>query len=136
MSISPRKSLKIGWETRPSVSVSQNRNRAEVLEEILEYFDCGTIRPDPSDSTVKWETRNLGEIRSKVLPHFDLYPLRSSKHRDVMAFKAVCDLVAAKAHLRVDGLVQIVDLAAGMNPSGTRRYDPETIKRCISEVKA
>jgi hypothetical protein len=71
VSISPRPGLRVGWEVRPSVSVSQNGDRCEVIELVSEYFGCGAIRPDKSDKTVKWETRRLGDITGRVLPHFN-----------------------------------------------------------------
>ena len=59
VSISPRAKLAVGWEVRPSLSVSQNGDRAEVLQLIRAHFGCGSIRPDRSDKTLKWETRRL-----------------------------------------------------------------------------
>ena len=38
VSIAPRATLKVGWEVRPSFSVSQNRDRAEVLHALQAYF--------------------------------------------------------------------------------------------------
>ena len=66
VSISPRAKLLVGWEVRPSFSVSQNGDRAEVLHAIQAYFGCGSIRPDRSDKTVKWETRRLEDIVERV----------------------------------------------------------------------
>ena len=43
VSISPRPTLRVGWEVRPSLSVSQNGDRNEVLLDIQEYFGCGPI---------------------------------------------------------------------------------------------
>ena len=43
VSIAPRATLKVGWEVRPSVSVSQNEDRSQVLHLIMDYFECGTI---------------------------------------------------------------------------------------------
>src|SRR5579864_2891306 len=51
ISISPRATLAVGWEVRPSFSVSQNGDRAEVLYALQAYFGCGSIRPDRSDKT-------------------------------------------------------------------------------------
>ena len=62
ISISPRATLAVGWEVRPSFSVSQNGDRAEVLHALQTYFGCGSIRPGRSDSTLKWETRSLDEL--------------------------------------------------------------------------
>ena len=136
VSFSPREKLRVGWETRPSVSVSQNRDRSEVISEIAEYFRCGTIRPDPSDHTVKWETRSLTDIRSRVLPHFDMYPLRSSKQRDVEIFREICSRMADRQHIMVEGLRSIVELASRMNPSGSRRYDQQMMMNSLCKVKA
>src|SRR4051812_15371323 len=62
VSIAPRATLAVGWEVRPSFSVSQNRERAEVLYALQGHFGCGSIRPDRSDKTLKWETRKLDEL--------------------------------------------------------------------------
>ena len=127
VSISPRAKLLAGWEVRPSFSVSQNGDRAEVLHALHEHFGCGSIRPDRSDKTLKWETRRLEDILEQVIPHFERYPLLSGKRLDFERFAAVCRLQAAGAHRTKDGLVRIVELTRGMNPSGRRRYDPEAI---------
>src|ERR687884_247360 len=125
VSISPRRKLRAGWEVRPSFSVSQNGDRAEVLHAIQAYFGCGSIRPDRSDQTLKWETRRLEDLLEHVIPHFDRSPLLSGKRYDFDRFASVCRLMAAGAHLRRDGLCEIVELARGMNPSGRRRYAAE-----------
>jgi hypothetical protein len=127
VSISPRAKLAVGWEVRPSLSVSQNGDRAEVLHAIQAYFGCGSIRPDRSDRTLKWETRRLEDLLGRVIPHFERYPLLSGKKCDFERFAAVCRLMAAGAHRSSDGLIRIVELARAMNPSGKRRYDAEAI---------
>jgi hypothetical protein len=127
VSISPRAKLRAGWEVRPSLSVSQNGDRAEVLHAIQAYFGCGSIRPDRSDRTLKWETRRLEDLLERVIPHFERYPLLSGKRRDFDSFAAVCRLMAAGGHRSRDGLIRIVELVRAMNPSGKRRYDAEAL---------
>jgi hypothetical protein len=127
VSISPRAKLLAGWEVRPGFSVSQNGDRAEVLYALQAYFGCGSIRPDRSDKTLKWETRRLEDILDRVIPHFESYPLLSGKQLDFERFAAVCRLMATGAHRTREGLVEIVELARMMNPSGKRRYDAESV---------
>jgi hypothetical protein len=127
VSISPRATLAVGWEVRPSFSVSQNGDRAEVLYALQAYFGCGSIRPDRSDRTLKWETRRLGDLVGRVIPHFIRYPLLSAKRLDFERFAVICWSMTAGAHRRVDGLYHIVKIAAEMNPSGRRRYDASAI---------
>ncbi len=126
VSISPRAKLAVGWEVRPSLSVSQNGDRAEVLQLIHDHFGCGSIRPDRSDRTLKWETRRLEDILVRVIPHFERYPLLSGKRLDFECFASVCRS-ATGGHRTPAGLVDIVELAARMNPSGKRRYSAEEI---------
>jgi hypothetical protein len=127
VSISPRAKLAVGWEVRPSFSVSQNGDRAEVLHALQVYFGCGSIRPDRSDKTLKWETRRLEDLLERVVPHFERYPLLSGKRLDFERFAAVCRLMADGAHRSRGGLVEIVEIARAMNSGGKRRYDAEAI---------
>ena len=117
----------MGWEVRPSFSVSQNAERAEVLHALQAYFGCGSIRPDRSDRTLKWETRKLGDLVERVVPHFIRYPLLSAKQLDFERFAFVCRLMADGEHRSRAGLVKIVSIVRGMNPSGRRRYDADEL---------
>jgi hypothetical protein len=127
VSISPREKLRAGWEVRPSFSVSQNGDRAEVLHVLQSYFRCGSFRPDRSDRTLKWETRRLDDLVERIVPHFIDYPLLSAKQLDFERFAFVCRLMADGEHRRREGLIKIVAATRGMNPSGKRRYDTEAI---------
>jgi hypothetical protein len=102
--------------------VSQNADRAELLYMIQEKWECGFIRPDRSDKTLKLEIRNVSELVAKVLPHFKAYPLISSKQADFERFARICELAHSGRHLEQEGLEEIVQLAMEMNPSGKRKY--------------
>ena len=117
-----------GWEIRPSFSVSQNSDRAEVLEILKRTFGCGSIRPDRSDKTLKYEIRSVSDLVERVLPHFDEYPLLSGKRRDYDLFAEICRRMYVGDHHHPEGLKQIVDLALAMNPSGIRKYSRDEIK--------
>ena len=127
VSFQPSKRHRFGWEVRPSFSVSQNADRAELLYVIQERWGCGFIRPDRSDKTVKFEVRNVGDLVEKVLPHFKAYPLMSSKRTDFERFARICELVSDDRHLELEGFEEIVRLALEMNPSGKRKYSGSEI---------
>jgi len=136
VSLSPRPTLLVGWEVRPSLSVSQNGDRAEVLMLLQQYFGCGMIRPDRSDRTLKWEIRSLLPILDRILPHFRRHPLLSGKQKDFELFAAICEAMARGEHRTVCGLIEIVRHAGQMNPSGKRRYLPVQILQSLAEMKA
>lgn len=122
ISFSLRSKLRIGIEVRPSFSVSQNKDRSEVLRLFQETLDCGTIRPDRSDQTFKFETRNLETLIEKVIPFFKRFPLKSSKNKDFELFSEVCLMMNKGKHLNKTGLKKIIRLATQMNTSGKRKY--------------
>src|SRR5437867_46433 len=86
ISFSKRSKMKTGWEVKPSFSVSQNEDRAQVLRIIQQYFGCGSLRRDYSDKTLKFETRNLRNLTEKIIPHFHKFPLLSGKQKDFQIF--------------------------------------------------
>jgi len=98
-----------------------------VLELMLSYFECGTLRPDRSDDTIKFEVRAIANLVGKVVPHFEAYPLISAKRRDFDGFAAVCRLIVAGSHLSPSGLREIVSLATVMNASGRRKFTADQI---------
>lgn len=109
--------LRVGWEVRPSMSVSQNGDRSEVLLAIQRYFGCGTLRPDRSDRTLKWEVRSLPLLLSVVIPHFRQYPIQSGKRRDFELFADICEANGSRGAPHCQW--------AGRDRSTSRRDEPE-----------
>ena len=127
VSFSKRNKLKVGWETKPSFSVSQNADRAEVLYLIQKTFQCGFIRRDYSDKTLKYEVRSNADLIQKVIPHFEKFSLLSSKQKDFELFAQICKLVSKNVHTNIFGLKQITNLAFKMNVGGKRKYSQKDI---------
>jgi hypothetical protein len=126
---------RFGWDIRPSFSVSQNADRAEVLEIFKSTFGCGSIRPDRSDKTLKYEVRSIGELISEVLPHFEQYPLFSSKQKDFERFAAIVRSMHRGEHLSSAGFARIVELAEELNSSGKKRYARSEIVPISEQMK-
>jgi predicted Ser/Thr protein kinase len=116
------KNIKVGLEVKPSFAIGQNFDRRQVLDLMEEYFECGFMRRDYADKTLKYEVRSLERLLSKVIPHFYSFPLKSSKQKDFLLFAEICRLMKNQKHLEVKGFRKIVELAYKMNGSGKRKY--------------
>ena len=127
VSFSPRSKFKTKLEVRPSFSVSQNSDRSEVLKLFQQTLDCGTIRPDRSDKTFKFEVRSLQDIIDKVIPFFEKYPLKSSKLKDFDKFSEICQLMTDSKSKQKSTLEEIICLATQMNSSGKRKYNTQKL---------
>jgi hypothetical protein len=120
------------WETRPSFSVSQNADRAQLLHILQKRWRCGSIRPDRSDKTLKFEVRNLKDLVETVVPHFLRYPLLSSKRADFVLFNEICQRMNRGEHRTREGLRTIVEAAMRMNSSGKRKYSSDKILESLA----
>lgn len=119
---------KLGWEIRPSFSVSQNNDRSEVIKICKEYFGCGSIRRDRSDKTVKFETRSVKDLVEKIIPHFKKCPLISGKRKDFKIFSGICEKIYKQEHLTHKGFNEIVSMSSKINLSGKKRIPRKNIK--------
>ena len=135
VSFSKREKLRIGWEVKSSFAVGQNYDRREVLDLMMEYFNCGFMRRDYADKTLKYEIRSLRELLEKVIPHFKKFPLKSSKQKDFLLFAEICERMKQKEHLAVKGFRKIVRLAYQMNGSGKRKHSQaDVLKSCQMKI--
>jgi hypothetical protein len=131
VSFQPSRRHRFGWEVRPSFSVSQNADRAQLLYVLQNQWECGFIRPDRSDKTLKFEVRTIRDLVEKVLPHFRMCPLLSTKQQDVERFAEICEAIHRGHHLTREGFRLIVESAMGMNPSGKRKYSAAEILNSV-----
>jgi|SRR3989338_8523644 len=131
ISFSKRETFLVGFETKPSFSVSQNEDRAQILFLMQKFFCCGFIRRDYSDKTLKYEVRSLNDLIYKIISHFEKYPLLSEKQIDFQFFKQVCLLMQRNLHRDKVGLRKIMNLAFQMNPSGKRKYTKAKMQKAL-----
>ena len=94
---------------------------------LQQRWGCGSIRPDRSDSTLKFEVRNLKELAGAVIPHFQRYPLVSAKQADFDLFNEICQRMRRGEHRTPNGFRRIVEAAMRMNSSGKRKYSSREI---------
>jgi len=123
VSFSPKRSFKTGWEVRPSFSLSQDKKSRDILFKLKEFFGCGEIRPSKRDNTYKYEVRSLDNLIEKIIPHFEKYPLQTSKRKDYIIFKKVVFLMREKKHLSVEGIKEIAHILQKAPQTGKRIYD-------------
>lgn len=131
ISFNRRAKLKTGIEVRPSFCVAQNKHSLQVLKDIHTYFGCGAIRFSKKDQMYKYEVRSVNDLQTRIIPHFQKYPLRTSKANDFQIFVRVCQLIASSHHLNPQYLEQIITDSYLMNRSGLRRITKEDLLKIL-----
>jgi len=117
-----REKLKLKIEVRPSFSISQNKRNLSILKEVKDFFKCGSIRFSKKDQTYKYETRSISDLNRKIIPHFEKFPLKTTKARDFKKFSEICALIFTMKHRNKEHLENIIEKAYAMNESGKRKY--------------
>jgi len=133
VAIYSRQKNKIGWEVRPSFSLSQNKRDKALLYMLKDFFACGTIRPNRKDNTLKYEVRDLNGLKDKIIPHFDSYRLMGKKKKDYLTFRQVVCLMLEESHLNKSGLKKIVDLTTTMAKHPYRQESLAKIQALLKE---
>lgn len=125
ISFRKRPDYKLPWKVSLCLNVSQ-KDRS-LLELFQGWLECGTIRYK-SDDVWFLEVNNLKAIREIVIPFFDRFAfLSAKKKRDFAIFKRMAQLMAEGAHLKKEGIVELLKLRRKMNDGGKRKYDDQAI---------
>ncbi len=120
------------WAIIPEFHISQHKDRASVLYEIQQYFNCGAIRENhagrQNDVTQVFVVRNRNDLVQKIIPFFRSYPLRSQKKQDFEIFAEIVEAMNNRYHHSNEGFQLLVAKAFQMNSGGKYR------KRKMEEI--
>ena len=128
VSFQPSRRHRLGWEVRPSFSVSQNADRAELLARDsgkmgLRLHPTGSIR---QDSEVRSSKRS-GIWSKRCFLISGRTRWRRPSRPTVERFERICQLVHEGRHQIKEGLRRDRRVAMEMNPSGKRKYSGSEI---------
>ena len=112
-----RKSPKslLGLQIEVNFTINLHVRDLDLLKLIQTYFEgvgrIGKERNGCCDFTIG----SLDQIITKVIPHFDKYPLKTNKYSDYLLFKEVVMMMQRREHLTAKGLQKIVNIRASLN---------------------
>lgn len=99
--------------------MTQHSRDKELLGSFVKFFGCGIVGKDSRDSKEAsyFVVQKFRDITEKIIPFFDEYPVLGVKSKDYEDFKRCANYMELKAHLTLDGLNAILELAQNMNRS-------------------
>lgn len=96
--------------------VSQRDHSVSMLNNLAQFFNCGTVSIENRASrSMRFVVNNKNDIETKIIPHFTKYPLVTSKKFNFDSFKKAFDIFNNGGHLTPEGVSQIIALQEGMN---------------------
>jgi hypothetical protein len=107
---------KNGYKFTVAYKVTQKNHSGGILYDLQRYFECGNINLDNrGEDALKFNVTKLDDIISKVIAHFDKYPLLTSKNLDYQDFRRVAYMMRDGLHLNEGGMAEILAIKENMN---------------------
>lgn len=132
VSFRKREDSKIPWKISLCFNVSQKD--PVILSQFKKHLKCGTIRERKHGGVWYYEVNNFNAIQTNVIPFFNRFGfLSAKKKRDFSKFKQIAKLIEQKDHLRMEGIVKILEIRKEMNDGGKRKYSDEEILRILRD---
>jgi len=113
-----------GWHIQPSFQVSQHEDHVDVLEHLVRFFGCGTVRRKTKTNPVMvYTVHSTIQLLERVIPVFEQHPLRV-KRDDFERFSFIVKAVRERRHHSPDVFREVVLRAYSMNANGKQRKRP------------
>jgi len=105
-----------GYQVILTFSITQHVRDELLLSKLIDYLNCGRIeKVSTRPIEVRFVIYKFSDIRDKIIPFFQNYPLHGIKSKDFRDFCEIAKLMENKSHLTLDGLKKIKSLKSGMN---------------------
>ena len=122
VSVQRNQTCRLGFQLVPEFHVSQNGDRAQVLELIRERLGCGYIKPNSKrDRALVYVVRERRALLETVIPFFERVPLLSTKRADFEKFARIVREMAQGHHRTLAGFGELLEVALSMNGGGRFR---------------
>jgi len=115
-----RRGYKTGFQVFHEFAVTQGEKSKYVLYALKDFFGVGNVyvnrRYDNHKEYVyRYVVRKRQDLLNVIIPFFEKYELRTSKHNDFEKFAQSIQLLVKGEHLSHEGLIKIAEIASTMN---------------------
>ncbi len=132
VSFQKREDYRLGWKVRLTFNISQKD--PVILSLFKKHLQCGRLQERKHDGIWYYQVENFHAIQTNVIPFFNRFGfLSAKKKRDFSKFKQIAKLIEQKDHLRVEGILTILEIRKEMNDGGKRKYSDEEILRILRD---
>jgi hypothetical protein len=125
ISVIRNSTTRFGKQIFPEFVITQGAKSLPALEEIKNFFDCGSIvlnkrYDDHNEHLYRYCVRSISELQNVIIPFFDEFSLKTHKQNDFEIFKKIVAMMSEKMHLEESGWTEILELASQTNRRKTR----------------
>ena len=115
VSIFKNRTSKNGFQVMPEFVVTQGQKSLSSLEEIKNFFGCGSIfvnrrYDNHKENIYRFCVRSLKDLHKIIIPFFKQNQLRTFKRNNFALFCEVVEMMTQRQHLSLEGFEKIRQL--------------------------
>ena len=111
--------MKVGYQVLPEFTIVQHERDIQLLYALKQFFGCGVVRRNHAER-MAYRVRGTRHLRERILPFFEMHPLKSKKRQDFLKFRRILLLMERGEHLTTEGVERIRAIASKMNTGRER----------------
>jgi hypothetical protein len=101
----------MGYTARLKYQISIHPSEKLILYQIKAFFNnVGKIII--TENYIHYRVENFSDVVNEIIPHFEKYPLQSTKAISFYLFKATADIIEKKKHLELEGYKKLLSYKA------------------------
>src|SRR6266853_2543122 len=109
-----RRGYKTGFQVAHQFVVTQGAKSVECLQMMQEFFGVGRVYcnrrfDNHKEHLYQFVVAKRSDLLQTIIPFFQRYSLRTSKHLDFLKFVKCMRVIETNAHLTVSGLLEVVE---------------------------
>ena len=93
------------------------------MDNIQQYFNCGKVNINFQNYTAEFLVDRLEDLKTKIVPHFQNYPVFCAKLHAFNLFKEIVIALSNKDKRTIEGRRELLKMALSMNSTTNRKED-------------
>jgi hypothetical protein len=114
---------RFGIQFRPKFTITADLDSKYVLDNIKDFLGCGKVSINIKNHTAEFEVEKLKDLNSKIIPHFNNYPVFCAKLHAFNLFEQIVSALINKDKRTLDGRLKMLQMALSMNSTTNRKED-------------
>lgn len=112
--------MTLGWQVQPAFAVVQGASSRQVLDDLVDFFDCGAVylnrrRDNHKEDLLRFSVSARSDLLERIIPFFRRHQLRTAKRENFEKFATIIEMMEEGRQLTLDGLAAIASISQTMN---------------------
>ena len=122
-SISLSTKSRFGLQFRPKFTITADLESKYVLDSIQSFFNCGQVTINNKNHTAEYGVVRLEDLKLKIIPHFNEYPVFCAKLHAFNLFKEIVNALYNKEKRTIEGRRELLKYSLSMNLTTNRKEE-------------